>query len=138
MGIGALLAASRGQVSACRATCRSRVFNNLEIASYLTPTVTTVGLQLSALGAEGVELLVDRPPGEGINQTVSKPAELFIRDSTGRPPPPWARRPAQNGEWAWSRLTWTPLASWNRRSITAWWRIRRPLAGSSGRTPPAS
>jgi len=95
MGIGALLAARAAGVSV-PGDLSIAVFNNLEIASYLTPTVTTVGLQLSALGAEGVELLVDRPPGEGINQTVSKPAELFIRDSTGRPPAV-ARRPHRTG-----------------------------------------
>jgi LacI family transcriptional regulator, galactose operon repressor len=83
-GIGALLAAREAGVSV-PGDLSIAVFNNLEIASYLTPTVTTVGLQLSALGAEGVELLVDRLPSEEINQTVSKLAELFIRDSTGRP-----------------------------------------------------
>ncbi len=95
MGIGALLAARAAGVSV-PGDLSIAVFNNLEIASYLTPTVTTVGLQLTALGAEGVELLVDRPPGEGISQTVSKPAELFIRDSTGRPPAV-ARRPHRTG-----------------------------------------
>jgi LacI family transcriptional regulator len=95
MGIGALLAARAAGVNV-PGDLSIAVFNNLEIASYLAPTVTTVGLQLSALGAEGVELLVDRPPGEGINQTVSKPAELFIRDSTGRPPAV-ARRPHRTG-----------------------------------------
>jgi DNA-binding LacI/PurR family transcriptional regulator len=84
MGIGALLAAREAGVTV-PGDLSIAVFNNLEIASYLTPTVTTVGLQLSALGAEGVELLVDRLPSEEINQTVSKPAELFIRDSTARP-----------------------------------------------------
>jgi LacI family transcriptional regulator len=96
MGIGALLAARAGSVTV-PGDLSIAVFNNLELASYLTPTLTTVGLQLSALGAEGVELLVDRLPGEEINQTVSKPAELFIRDSTGRPPAA-TRRPARRTE----------------------------------------
>lgn len=96
MGVGALLAARAAGVTV-PGDLSIAVFNNLEIASYLIPTVTTVGLQLSALGAEGVELLLDRLPGEEINQTVSKPAELFIRDSTGRPPAT-TRRPARRTE----------------------------------------
>jgi LacI family transcriptional regulator len=95
MGIGALLAALAAGVNV-PGELSIAVFNNLEIASYLAPTVTTVGLQLSTLGAEGVELLVDRPPGGAINQTVSMPAELFIRDSTGRPPA-MARHPHAAG-----------------------------------------
>jgi len=97
MGTGALLAARTAGV-AVPGDLSIAVFNNLEIASYLTPTVTTVGVQLAALGAEGVELLVDRPPGAEINRTVSKPAELFIRDSTGPPPAEPGRHPARRTE----------------------------------------
>jgi LacI family transcriptional regulator len=96
MGIGALLAARAAGITVPDKLSIA-VLNNLEIASYLTPTVTTVGLQLSALGAEGVELLVDRLPDEEINQTVSKPAKLFIRDSTGWPPAA-THRPARTTE----------------------------------------
>ena len=84
MGIGALGAARSAGV-AIPGDLSMAVFNNLEIAAYLTPTLTTVGLQLSALGAEGLELLVSRPPDEEIHATVSKPAELYIRDSTAPP-----------------------------------------------------
>ena len=83
VGVGAL-AAARSAGIAVPNDMSIAVINNLPMASYVTPTLTTVGMQLSALGAEGLELLVDRPPDEEINKTVSRPAELFIRDSTAR------------------------------------------------------
>jgi len=61
------------------------VLNNLEIASYLNPMLTTVGLQLRHLGAEGLELLLSRSPDEEINLTVSMRAQLFPRESTSPP-----------------------------------------------------
>jgi len=83
-GVGALGAARSAGVSVPRDMSMA-VFNNLDMANFLTPTLTTVGLQLSAMGAEGLALLVDRPPDEEINATVSKPAELFVRESTAPP-----------------------------------------------------
>lgn len=57
-------------------------FNNLEMASLLNPTLTTVGLQLRCLGEEGFNLLLSRPFEEEVYQTVSEHAELFPREST--------------------------------------------------------
>jgi len=57
-------------------------FNNLEFASLVNPTLTTVGLQLQHLGEEGLNLLFAKQPNEEIYQTVSKGAELFVRESS--------------------------------------------------------
>ena len=57
-------------------------FNNLEFASLLNPTLTTVGLQLQHLGEEGFNLLIDTPYDQEIYQNVSKSAELFPRESS--------------------------------------------------------
>jgi len=81
MGVGALSAARTAKLSVPR-DMSIAVFNNLEIASYLNPTLTTVGLQLAHMGAEGLELLVNRPATEPIHQTVSMRAQLFPREST--------------------------------------------------------
>lgn len=83
-GVGVLGAARTAGISVPR-DLSIAVFNNLDMANFLTPTLTTIGLQLSAMGAEGLALLVSRPPDEEINATVSKPAELFIRESTAPP-----------------------------------------------------
>lgn len=61
------------------------VVNNLEAANFTTPTLTTVGLQLSAMGSEGLELLLTKSRNEPIHATVSNPAQLFVRGSTGPP-----------------------------------------------------
>ena len=57
-------------------------FNNLEFASFLNPTFPTLGLQLQHLGEEGLKLLLEKQPNEEIYQTVSKSAELFLRESS--------------------------------------------------------
>lgn len=57
-------------------------FNNLEIASMLNPTLSTVGLQLQHLGEEGFDLLIDTPEDVEIYRTISKKARLFPRESS--------------------------------------------------------
>lgn len=61
------------------------VINNLEAANYTSPALTTVGLQLSAMGAEGVQLLLNKKATDPIKETISQPAQLFVRGSTCAP-----------------------------------------------------
>jgi LacI family transcriptional regulator len=86
MGVGALGAARRAGIDVPRELSLV-AFNNLDIASYLTPKLTTVSVSLGDLGQEGLELLVTRPPDEEIEQMVSVPAQLFVRESTSPPRP---------------------------------------------------
>lgn len=81
MAVGALNAARKAKVIVPD-DLSMVAFNNLEFASLLNPTLTTVGLQLQHLGEEGFNLLVDRPTNEEIYQTVSRSAELFLRESS--------------------------------------------------------
>ena len=81
MAVGALNAARKAKVIVPD-DLSMVAFNNLEFASLLNPTLTTVGLQLQHLGEEGFNLLVDRPSNEEIYQTVSRSAELFLRESS--------------------------------------------------------
>jgi len=81
MAVGALNAARKAKV-AVPDDLSMVAFNNLEIASLLNPTMTTVGLQLQHLGEEGLNLLLEKQLSEEIYQTVSKSAELFARESS--------------------------------------------------------
>jgi LacI family transcriptional regulator len=81
MAVGALNAARKAKV-VVPDDLSMVAFNNLEFASLLNPTLTTVGLQLQHLGEEGLNLLLEKQPKEEIYQTVSKSAELFLRESS--------------------------------------------------------
>ncbi len=81
MAVGALNAARKAKIIVPD-ELSIVAFNNLEFASLLNPTLTTVGLQLQFLGEEGFNLLIDNPPDVEIYQTVSKSAELFPRESS--------------------------------------------------------
>ena len=81
MAVGALNAARKAKV-VVPDDLSMVAFNNLEFASLLNPTLTTVGLQLQHLGEEGLKLLLEKQPNEEIYQTVSKSAELFLRESS--------------------------------------------------------
>ena len=81
MAVGALNAARNAKIKVPD-DLSIVAFNNLEIASLLNPTLTTVGLQLKYLGEEGVNLLIAKPDDEEIYQTISKRAELFPRESS--------------------------------------------------------
>jgi LacI family transcriptional regulator len=81
MAVGALNAARMAQVTVPDEMSMV-AFNNLEFASLLNPALTTVGLQLQHLGEEGLNLLLEKQPNEEIYQTVSKSAELFLRESS--------------------------------------------------------
>jgi DNA-binding LacI/PurR family transcriptional regulator len=81
MAVGALNAARKANVMVPE-DLSMVAFNNLEFASLLNPSLTTVGLQLQHLGEEGLNLLLLKEPDEEIYQTVSKSAELFLRESS--------------------------------------------------------
>lgn len=81
MGVGALSAARKAKLDV-PGDVSIVVFNDLEIASYLNPTLTTVSLPLAALGAEGLTLLVNRPANEPIHQKVEVQPHLIPREST--------------------------------------------------------
>lgn len=81
MAVGALNAARKAKV-VVPDDLSMVAFNNLEFASLLNLTLTTVGLQLQHLGEEGLNLLIEKQPKEEIYQTVSKSAELFLRESS--------------------------------------------------------
>ena len=85
MGVGTIAAAREIGLSV-PGDLSVAVLNELEIASFLSPALTTVKLQLRHLGAEGLELLLSRHSDEEINQTVSMRAQLFPRASTAPPP----------------------------------------------------
>ena len=81
MAVGALNAARKAKI-VVPDELSIVAFNNLEFASLLNPTLTTVGLQLQYLGEEGFHLLIETPHDQEIYQTVSKSAELFPRESS--------------------------------------------------------
>lgn len=56
-------------------------FDDLPVATDLTPALTTVRLALSDIGARAMRLLLDDEPG---GRVVAAAADLVVRDSTGR------------------------------------------------------
>lgn len=67
-------------------------FDDLDVAPFLTPPLTTVRQDLAAVGRRCVEQLIARieePPGAGSGQTTSRfvRPELVVRASTAPPPP---------------------------------------------------
>ncbi len=56
-------------------------FDDLPVATDLTPGLTTVRLALSDIGAQAMRLLLDDEPG---GRSVPAAAELVVRESTGR------------------------------------------------------
>ncbi|MFC7757814.1 substrate-binding domain-containing protein [Catellatospora bangladeshensis] len=56
-------------------------FDDLPVATDLTPGLTTVRLALSDIGAQAMRLLLDDEPG---GRTVPAAAQLVVRESTAR------------------------------------------------------
>lgn len=60
-------------------------FDDIAIASYLTPRLTTVRVEAARLGERAVQLLMDairsRPPGSSAHEIL--PASLVVRESSG-------------------------------------------------------
>ncbi len=69
--------------------------HDLELANYLSPSLTTVSLPLRRLGARGVEVLTTMPAGEPVTETVTGDTRIVVRTSTGPPAPSRARRRRQ-------------------------------------------
>lgn len=59
-------------------------FNDLPVASLLTPTLSTVRLPLADLGVRGIEMFMDAAGGES-PEPVVLPTELLLRESTAPP-----------------------------------------------------
>ncbi|WP_079479185.1 LacI family DNA-binding transcriptional regulator [Halobacillus salinus] len=58
-------------------------FNNIELAEYANPPLTTVKVPTEDMGRLGVKLMVDRLGGREIPLKVVVPTELVIRESCG-------------------------------------------------------
>jgi LacI family transcriptional regulator len=91
-------AAAIGALSAARA-CGVRVPDEVSVvtihdsplAGFLVPTLTAVRMPLDDLGRRAVDLLLSRPFDEPVEEVVSGPIDLIIRQSTA--PAPTSRSP---------------------------------------------
>ena len=63
-------------------------FDDLELARFVSPPLTTVRFDAEALGAAAFELLHARLRGEDPESRVMAPVELVVRESTGPAPRP--------------------------------------------------
>jgi LacI family transcriptional regulator len=72
-------------------------FDDIPIARYVTPALTTIRVPIAALGAAALDALVEtiESPADATTQTVVTPVELVVRRScgAGASPPPQAPRP---------------------------------------------
>jgi LacI family transcriptional regulator len=84
--IGALSAA-RGHGIAVPDDVSVVAIHDSALSGYLAPPLTTVRMPLDALGRRAVELLVTQPFEAPIEEIVSGPIELVVRESTAPPRP---------------------------------------------------
>jgi LacI family transcriptional regulator len=86
MAVG-VLSALRAMGIAVPSTVAVVGFDDIPIARFLNPPLTTVRVGIAALGARAVALLLDalgeRSPPESTPQRAVLPAELIVRDSCG-------------------------------------------------------
>lgn len=63
-------------------------FDNVPVAAYITPPLTTVRQPFDAVAAEGIKLLVQaiEQPGADLPTASGQPVELVVRASTAPPP----------------------------------------------------
>jgi LacI family transcriptional regulator len=61
-------------------------FNDLDIASYFRPAITTVRIPAVAMGARAVEILVESIQGKSPPTAQLLPVEFIARESTSHPP----------------------------------------------------
>ncbi|MEK8131835.1 LacI family DNA-binding transcriptional regulator [Paenibacillus filicis] len=59
-------------------------FNDMEIAEYMSPPLTSIRIQPELMGRMAVKLLVDRIKGRDIPVQVVVPSQLIVRSSSGR------------------------------------------------------
>jgi DNA-binding LacI/PurR family transcriptional regulator len=66
-------------------------FDDVPVAAYITPPLTTVRQPFDAVAAEGLALLVHaiEKPGQELPAITGHPADLIVRGSTA-PPPAWS------------------------------------------------
>jgi LacI family transcriptional regulator len=86
MAIGALHAAQEAGVDVPRALSIVG-FDDIDLAAYTMPPLTTVAQPKEAIGTETARLLLERVRGErgDARRTILQP-ELRVRASTARPP----------------------------------------------------
>lgn len=58
-------------------------FNDIEMAAYVNPPLTTVKVHTEQMGSVAVKLLLDRLAGREIPLKVTVPTELIVRESCG-------------------------------------------------------
>ncbi|MBK6469792.1 MAG: LacI family DNA-binding transcriptional regulator [Betaproteobacteria bacterium] len=70
-------------------------FDDIPIARYVTPALTTIRVPIAALGAAALDALVKavEAPATQATHTVVTPVELVVRRSCGAGPPPQPRSP---------------------------------------------
>ena len=70
-------------------------FDDIPIARYVTPALTTIRVPIAALGAAALDALVKavETPQSQARHTVVTPVELVVRRSCGAGPPPLPRSP---------------------------------------------
>ncbi len=70
-------------------------FDDIPIARYVTPALTTIRVPIAALGAAALDALVKavEKPATQATHTVVTPVELVVRRSCGAGPPPQPRSP---------------------------------------------
>jgi LacI family transcriptional regulator len=82
-----LLHEARGRRRAVPATLSVIAYDDVPVAAYLDPPVTTIAMPLAALGAEGVDILVGMLAGRPArSEVLGSVPELVLRASTGPPP----------------------------------------------------
>lgn len=82
--IGVLKAASRLGISVPTELSIIAI-HDMPLASFLTPSLTTVRMPLRQLGAQAVDLLMTRAAGDVVTETVGFPVDLVERESTAPP-----------------------------------------------------
>ncbi len=82
--IGALHAVRRNGLRVPRDVSIVAV-HDMALAGYLDPPLTTVKMPLEALGRRGVEVLATHAPDVTVEEVISQPMELIVRESTAEP-----------------------------------------------------
>ena len=73
-------------------------FDDIALAAYADPPMTTIHTPAFELGEAAGQLVLDLVGGRSVRSRTVLPTELYLRQSTGPPPPRRARSPVQ-GAW---------------------------------------
>ncbi|MDQ6418415.1 LacI family DNA-binding transcriptional regulator [Paenibacillus sp. LHD-117] len=82
LAIGALRALQEAGISVPQQMAVAG-FNDIPMAAFVTPSLTTVKVQTEMMGRMAVKLLLDRIGGREIPVQVTVPSKLIVRDSSG-------------------------------------------------------